>query len=97
MPFVGSIIPHALLAGDQRAQRIKRDQDQDRAEAPGRFKRILDEADLTTRAIEATDAPRNVKPNEDEESHEERTEQGYYNPRGESASSLPGPNLDIEG
>ncbi|MCB9838700.1 MAG: hypothetical protein H6813_05120 [Phycisphaeraceae bacterium] len=58
-----------------------------KSDAETRFKRALDEADVSVDAAQAADAVRNAKGNDQEEAHEDRQEHGFYQPG----------HLDIEG
>ncbi len=101
MPFVGSIIPPSVLGADQRDRNVDRAKERRQAVRPGDapFQRALDEAEISAAGqVEAGEAMRSVKGNENEESHEDRTEHGYYNPRGQGASaSAPKPSVDVRG
>lgn len=96
MPFVGSILPHTLVIADQRLQQAKRQKDAERAEQPGRFRKVLDESNLTTPEVDAPEAIHRIADNQSEEAHEDRQEHGYYNPEGRVAEPQP-TRLDIEG
>jgi hypothetical protein len=96
MPFVGSIIPSRLINADQQARRVKRDKDIERAKYPGEAKRGADDADLTTARIEQIDPLRQTSANEEEASHEDRQEHGFYDSRNPPSPHNP-PRIDIEG
>lgn len=81
---------------DQQVQRAKRDKDVERAKEPGDTKRGADDADLTTTRIEEIDAVRAATANEEEESHEDRQEHGFYDPHGATHKQRV-PRLDLEG
>lgn len=102
MPFVGNIVPGSALGLDQKDKVTRRERAEAKkaADAAKGFARVLDEADLTApRDVEPGDAVRSVKANEAEESHEDRTEHGYYNPVGgkRPRESDRGGNLDLKG
>ncbi len=96
MPFIGSFIPSRLVNADQQARRIKRDKDVERAKYPGEVKRGADDADLKTARIEQIDNMRATTGNEEEESHEDRQEHGFYDPHGSPPPHHP-PRIDVEG
>ncbi len=100
MPFVG-VIPPKSIDIDPADRNIDRAKQRRQAARGGDalFQRALDEAEISAASqVEAGEAMRSVKGNENEESREDRTEHGYYNPRGQGTSaSAPKPSVDVQG
>lgn len=89
----------ANLGAPTNASRIQSAKERRQATKAKRFGEVLDEAELSSiDEVEAADPTRSVKPNESEESHEDRTQHGYYRPDqrpGPSPSDRP--HIDVSG
>ncbi|MBL8747183.1 MAG: hypothetical protein JNK58_12615 [Phycisphaerae bacterium] len=99
MPFVGNIIPPALTGAETPAKQADRARERRRAAQPPSAARQDDEAEITSAsAVDQALPIRSVKGNADEESHDDRSSQGYYTKGGRSN---PAPanrhRLDISG
>ena len=85
------------LAGLNQAERTQtRDQRRPGETARDRLARAQDEAELRVTEVEAPNAPRAVKGNDQEEAHEDRQEHANYAPDGH-AQDQPPPRIDLEG
>lgn len=81
MPFIGSILPANAAPIDRRETRAERAR-ADRKRPGEAFARSGDEADISAPPqVESAEALRSVKPNDAEESREDRTAKPYYQPR----------------
>ncbi len=100
MPFVGNIIPPSLAGVEPPPPRqAERARDRRRAAQPDGAARPADEAELASAAaVEGNQPIRSVKGNADEESHDDRSSQGYYTQAG---AQTPAPahrhRLDVSG
>ena len=89
------IIQQAFAGAAQQADRVQ-PRDPKKAERPTeRFKRDGDSADLPVTEVEAAEAIRDAKGNDQEEAHEDRQQQGLYEQRGKKPEDRP--RIDVEG
>jgi hypothetical protein len=91
---VNPVTPTAAqsLAGMSQAQRVNAAGKQGTKDE--RRKREADSVEVDVEAAQAADAVRNLKPNGDEETEEDRQEQDHYSPQKETPER---PRLDVQG
>lgn len=99
MAFIGPIIPPQLAGVDSRNREAEKARERrELRKGDDAFQRALDEAEISAAAhIDPVGEVRSVKSNDSEESREDRTAAGNYDPRGGSAPAGQPPSLDIEG
>lgn len=99
MPFVGNIIPASLTGADTPAKPTERARERRRAAKPEAAARQDDEAEITSAsAVDAGLPVRSAKGNADEESHDDRSSQGYYTKGGGPGTSPANRHrLDVSG
>lgn len=86
MPFIGGIIPNPVQPADTPARQAERARERRRAAKPTGTERQDDEAELTSAsAVDGGPPVRSVKGNADEEAHDDRSSQGYYDSGGAQA------------
>lgn len=97
MDPIGLPIASSVAGLNQAERSTVRDQKRPGETARDRFARALDEAELRVTEVEAPEAPRAVKGNDQEEAHEDRQEHAYYRPDGQARpDDTPPPRLDVE-
>lgn len=99
MDPVGPTLASSLAGLNQAERQAARDAKKAQAEGPrDRFRRALDEAELTVVETESDGAVRGVAANSDEDAQQDHREHGAYPPapRGATDEETP-PRLDVNG
>lgn len=97
MDPIGNSIASSVAGVSQQERIASRDRARQAGGDKDRFRRALDEAELTTTQVEAAEAVRSAKGNDSEESHEDRQQRGDFDETPPAHPAPPKPRLDING
>lgn len=95
MDFVGPISQQAFAGAAQQADRLQPREPKKPERPSDRFKREGDSTDLPLTEVEAAEAIRDAKSNDQEEAHEDREQKGLYQRSGKKPEERP--RIDLEG